>query len=73
MDFRYTNDGSISYVRWMDKRPVVICYTTPFIGDTFGQVQRKIKEPSGKMHRIVVNRPDIVEYYNWFMRGVDVA
>ncbi len=73
MDFRYSNDQSISYCRWMDKRAVVICYTTPFIGDSYGQVARKVKEPNGQMHRIVVNRPDIVEYYNWFMRGVDVS
>ncbi len=73
MTFRYSSDGSISYCSWMDRRAVVLCYTTPFIGDSFSQVSRKIKQPGRKMQQIVVNRPDIVEYYNWFMRGVDVA
>ncbi len=73
MDFRYSSDGTISFVRWMDKRAVVVCYTTPFIGDSFSQVERKVKEAGGGMHRIVINRPDIIEYYNWFMRGVDVS
>ncbi len=73
MDYRYTSDGSISVCRWMDTKPVVICYTTPFIGDTYHPVARKIRLPNAKFERIVVSRPDIVEYYNWFMRGVDVT
>ncbi len=69
----HSSDGKITVCRWMDKRPVVVMYTTPFIGESSHPVGRRIRLPNAKMERIVVNRPDIVEYYNWFMRGLDIT
>ncbi len=71
--YRHSSDGRITVCRWMDKRPVVVMYTTPFIGETSHPVGRRVRLPDAKMERIVVSRPDIIEYYNWFMRGVDVT
>ncbi len=59
--------------RWIDKRAVIVCSSIPHIGDEFSAIERKEKMENGKFRRITINRPEIIGYYNQYMRGVDVA
>ncbi len=71
--FRHDSMGTMMICQFMDKRAVIVGYSTPQIGTDLHTVVRKVKEPGAAMHTITISRPDIVAHYNQFMRGVDVG
>ncbi len=70
---QYCNNGIMITHNWIDCRPVVICTSLRHIGDGVSAVECKEKNENGKFHYITITRPMAVEYYNTYMRGVDVA
>ncbi len=71
--FRYCNTNTISLINYMDKKAVFLMWSIKNIGDEFQCIQRKEKTEKGCYQTVTMQRPHIVQYYNQFMRGVDVA
>ncbi len=73
MLFQYDNTNTTTALNWMDRRPFLLLWSIKNMGDSFHTVSRKVKDSSGKFTTIIVNRPNVVEYYTKYMRGIDVA
>lgn len=66
--FRHTD--KLSFVDWCDSNVVKVLYTEPAFVEQMSVIARRIQK-SSRVEEITV--PEIVKYYQRYMRGVDMA
>ncbi|KAK7910292.1 hypothetical protein WMY93_014976 [Mugilogobius chulae] len=68
---RWIREGDLLYVKWKDRREVVMCSTvhSAFTGET---VSRRVRQ-DGRWALVDVPVPSPINAYNQFMGGVDVS
>lgn len=68
MKFRHA--GPLSYVNWCDSSVVKVLYSDPEYVEQVSVIVRRIQKTS-KVQEI--NVPEVIKFYQRYMRGVDVA
>lgn len=69
---RWTRDGPLLFVKWMDSKPVTMCSTihTVYSG---GMAKRNVKDKEGQWKVKQIPMPTPVAEYNKYRAGVDLS